>query len=331
MGKENQENKVEIGNMGKSSKFKVFNDHEQDGKIQMKKIFILALLLCLSTPVFAKKMRIAVMDFKPDGVSKSIARKVSELIRSNMINIGKYIVIERAQMKQILKEQGFQRTGCTDVTCAVKIGKILSANKILVGTVMDMEGTIIITGRIVDVESGAGEFSHDQEVESKKRLYKGVKLFTSNLSSRINGVQSIEITDNDEPIKKSAPDGRFTIMATSIIDTKTGLEWQKRPPSDRMDWNDALSYAESLELAGYSDWRLPRKEELLSLMKHNNKRSCDVLNKNGFKNIKPEIYWTSTFDSSDGNNAWCIDVETDFADTDSKERPFYVWVVRKAK
>ncbi len=166
----------------------------------MKKLFILTLLLCLSTSVFAKKMRIAVMDFKADGVSKGTARKVSELIRGNMINTGKFIVTERAQMNQILKEQGFQRSGCTDVTCAVKIGKILSARKILVGTVMKMGGAIVITGRIVDVESGTGEFSEDEEVESEKKLYKGVKTFTQKLTGRIQGEISMASYSDDEEL-----------------------------------------------------------------------------------------------------------------------------------
>ena len=33
-----------------------------------------------------------------------------------------------------------------------------------------------------------------------------------------------------------------------------------------MNWEDALSYAENLELAGYSDWRLPNAKELQSIV-----------------------------------------------------------------
>lgn len=141
--------------------------------------------LLFQSNINANQMRIAVMDFKAAGVSKNIAERVAELIRNRMINIGKFVIVERKQMRDILKEQGLQRTGCTDNECAVKIGKLLSANKMLIGTIMEIGGKIIITGRIVDVEKGIGEFSQDQEASSKMELYNAVKLFTDNLAMRI--------------------------------------------------------------------------------------------------------------------------------------------------
>jgi len=98
--------------------------------------------------------RIAVMDFIPKGVPVTMAQNISELIRAELINSNTCIVIERAQMGSLLREQGFQQTGCTDVSCAVQVGKLLSAQKILIGTVMKMGNSLIITGRIVDVEKG---------------------------------------------------------------------------------------------------------------------------------------------------------------------------------
>ena len=33
-----------------------------------------------------------------------------------------------------------------------------------------------------------------------------------------------------------------------------------------MNWEDALAYAEDLDLAGYRDWRLPNAKELQSIV-----------------------------------------------------------------
>lgn len=151
----------------------------------MKKAIITILIVLISIPAFAEKMRIAVMDFKGDGVSESTARKVSELIRGEMINSGEFVVIERAQMDSILAEQGLQQTGCTDISCAVELGKMLSAKKMLVGTVMKMGENVVITGRIVDVEKGVGEFSQDHKAESEMELYMASKEFAKKLSTRI--------------------------------------------------------------------------------------------------------------------------------------------------
>lgn len=52
-----------------------------------------------------------------------------------------------------------------------------------------------------------------------------------------------------------------------VTDTATGLVWQKSYVSDKT-WQEALSYCESLTYAGYSDWRLPDKNELASLVNY---------------------------------------------------------------
>ncbi|MEM5948444.1 DUF1566 domain-containing protein [Spirochaetia bacterium 38H-sp] len=52
----------------------------------------------------------------------------------------------------------------------------------------------------------------------------------------------------------------------TISDLATGLMWQKADSGRGMDWEDALRYAQELELAGYKDWRLPSAKELQSIV-----------------------------------------------------------------
>ena len=173
------------------------------------KIFIISslFLILISSSVFAEKMRIAIMDFKAKGVSRSIANNVSELIRGEMINTGKYIVIERSQMDQIIKEQGLQQTGCSEVSCAVEVGRILSAQKILVGSVMKIGIKIIISGRIVDVEKGIGEFAEKQSARNINNLDQAVNYFTNKLTQRIQGIPVVSpvISTIDIPKKRKPP------------------------------------------------------------------------------------------------------------------------------
>jgi hypothetical protein len=51
----------------------------------------------------------------------------------------------------------------------------------------------------------------------------------------------------------------------TITDNNSGLVWQKTPPSDKMFYSEAVEYVENLELAGYSDWRLPNIKESFSI------------------------------------------------------------------
>lgn len=52
----------------------------------------------------------------------------------------------------------------------------------------------------------------------------------------------------------------------TITDRSTGLMWTQADSGEGMEWRDALAYAEGLELAGHSDWRLPNVKELQSIL-----------------------------------------------------------------
>ena len=61
----------------------------------------------------------------------------------------------------------------------------------------------------------------------------------------------------------------------TVTDRATGLMWMKvdsgvlkagRKKDGKLNWQEALAWAESLEYAGYSDWRLPNVKELQSIV-----------------------------------------------------------------
>ena len=51
----------------------------------------------------------------------------------------------------------------------------------------------------------------------------------------------------------------------TITDNVTGMIWTQEVSSYAMSWTQASSYCESLELGGYTDWRLPTVKELWSI------------------------------------------------------------------
>ncbi|WP_303852643.1 putative Ig domain-containing protein [Seleniivibrio woodruffii] len=51
-----------------------------------------------------------------------------------------------------------------------------------------------------------------------------------------------------------------------VSDKRTGLMWQDDASNSNLLWADALTYCENSELGGYSDWRLPNRRDLLSIM-----------------------------------------------------------------
>jgi hypothetical protein len=62
----------------------------------------------------------------------------------------------------------------------------------------------------------------------------------------------------------------------TITDLSTGLMWMQPDSGYGMLWADALDYAETLDYAGYDDWRLPNVKELQSIVDYS--RSPDTTN-----------------------------------------------------
>lgn len=55
----------------------------------------------------------------------------------------------------------------------------------------------------------------------------------------------------------------------TISDNSTGLMWMKDDNLEGVDWENALLYAENIEYAGYTNWRLPNVKELQGIVDYN--------------------------------------------------------------
>lgn len=81
----------------------------------------------------------------------------------------------------------------------------------------------------------------------------------------------------------------------TISDNATGLMWQQSDDGKTRDWENSLSYAENLELAGHSDWRLPSAKELQSIVDYT--RCPDVTNSAA---LDP-VFTATSFNDPEGN------------------------------
>jgi hypothetical protein len=52
----------------------------------------------------------------------------------------------------------------------------------------------------------------------------------------------------------------------TVTDNLTGLMWQQTVPTGTYTWSQAVAYCPTLNLAGHSDWRLPSRIELVSIV-----------------------------------------------------------------
>jgi hypothetical protein len=127
---------------------------------------------------------------------------------------------------------------------------------------------------------------------------------------------------------------RFLEQDDVVFDTHSGLIWTKNASlSDfPMTWNEALTFIKELnrsKLCGYSDWKLPNRKELFSLMSHET-INPSLPPAHPFINIFTGYYWTSTSCVRLPNQAWYIHLGGARVFKGMKYSSYMVWPVRIA-
>jgi TolB-like protein len=150
----------------------------------MKRLVLFAGLFVFALPMFSFALPvIAVLDFEPKKVDADIADIISEKISIEMVKSGQYQVVERSKIKSIIEEQKLQLAGLTGGDFAEKLGKILAADKLMIGSVSKMGNTYSISAKIVDAQTGLIEKADSIEVQSEDGLADGVKRLVKSLTA----------------------------------------------------------------------------------------------------------------------------------------------------
>ena len=113
-------------------------------KFRKTAALVLALFVMASSNIpqaFAStKRRIAIMPFEYGAVNQytgnyDVGKGIVSLLTTKLVNDGTYSVVDRQMLESILKEQNLSVSDRADPATACKIGKILSVDAIITGTV----------------------------------------------------------------------------------------------------------------------------------------------------------------------------------------------------
>ncbi|OGS45460.1 MAG: hypothetical protein A2539_10040 [Elusimicrobia bacterium RIFOXYD2_FULL_34_15] len=110
--------------------------------------------------------KIAVVDFEGKSVSHTDASIVTDFLRTELVNIGAFNIIEKNNMDKILADALFQQSECSTSDCAVVIGKIVNVKKILIGSLSKTDDAYFLTVNLVEVDTGKVIKSEDSKAYS---------------------------------------------------------------------------------------------------------------------------------------------------------------------
>lgn len=139
-----------------------------------------------------------------------------------------------------------------------------------------------------------------------------------------------------------APDSRYSIAEPMpgqfvVTDLFNGLMWQRCPlfqtgvsctsgAISEFTWGQALLWANLNANAGFTDWRLPNAEELLSLVE----TGCHTpaINAVVFPSTQPASFWSSTTYAPLASVAWAVRFSDGFLTIPNKSTSAGVRLVR---
>lgn len=127
----------------------------------------------VDSSVTGPKRRVGVVEFENKSAygQGRLGGAASDILVTELVKSGKFIVVERDRMNKIMEEQKFQSQGMIDAQTAVKIGQVLGLEAIVVGSVSQFgvkkEGSdyllaqskqqvaeVSVDLRLIDVQSG---------------------------------------------------------------------------------------------------------------------------------------------------------------------------------
>ncbi|NCC25212.1 MAG: DUF1566 domain-containing protein [Deltaproteobacteria bacterium] len=115
----------------------------------------------------------------------------------------------------------------------------------------------------------------------------------------------------------------------TVTDRVTGLMWQKdnlrEGAKQEFTWLEALTACENLNLAGHTDWRLPNRNELQSLVDFS--RSEPAIDTTVFPDSN-YAYWSSSPLASGAVSAWKVNFSFGHVDTYGVSNGLWVRAVR---
>lgn len=142
-----------------------------------------------------------------------------------------------------------------------------------------------------------------------------------------------------DSILRTTPDASFVLHQDGTVTHKTtglmwmrcslGQEWKVSScvgESATLSWGEALKAAAAHEFAGYTDWRLPNKNELESIVEE----ACCVpaINQRLFPQTQASFYWSSSPYSGLAVGAWSVDFGYGAVSASAKTGKIHVRLVR---
>ena len=130
----------------------------------------------------AAPMTVAVHPFLSQGASFHLGSSISEIVSTSLAGARDITVVERMRLAEAARKQKLAMSGVVETSTAARAGKLVGARYFILGAVSRFGALLIVTARLVDVQSGRVLESFEQ---TSKQGEDEMVLVSRNLSAEL--------------------------------------------------------------------------------------------------------------------------------------------------
>lgn len=205
----------------------------------------------------ARPPTLAVLYFDYDGNDAELGflrKGLQQLLVTDLVGVAAVTVVERARLEEVLAELKLNRSTAIDREAAVRVGKLLGARYLVLGSYFVFKNELNVTATVVDVETGVvlGGARDHRQVDEFGAL-------EQQLAARLADVlRDKVVAPASAPAKRAAPrrkprDGGKPSPPVAALDTATESPAPPARKATRVHARTAARYGQGLDALDHGD------------------------------------------------------------------------------
>jgi len=140
------------------------------------KILLISFLFLIPLSLFAEDVpQIGIIDVLSSSLPLSETSIYTDILRTEIYQMGYFTIVERGTIQQIMEEQKIALSGLTNDSQLLTIGEFLSVQKLLVCRMEQLEETVAINLKVVDVNTSMLDYSESFFVQDGETILLALK------------------------------------------------------------------------------------------------------------------------------------------------------------
>jgi hypothetical protein len=167
--------------------------------------FFVFMIFLLQPDLFSEsKKNLAIFSFKANNTPASFEPILKDMFEVALYKTKYFKILERAQINMILQEHGLQLNGCTDQSCAVEFGKILSADFAAYGSISKLD-KYNINFKVINISNTELVFTDTIEVSGEKDFQRAAETIADKIVASMKNKERGSYKNSDYYIRGIIP------------------------------------------------------------------------------------------------------------------------------